>query len=120
MKVSVECRSPLIQKSLEIFLKKYLSASKHSDIIIRDEKCFEDERCFYISSKKDADLIKPFSKSQLILALEAKYKTLAKKDVFVEDKSEELGIDILEKRIKQLTSEYQENILKTVRAFYEK
>lgn len=125
MKISIECKSPLMQKSMEMFLKNYLSSSRTCDIVLRDEPCLNDERCFYVSTKKGADLVKPFSKSQLILALESKYKSI-KKNLPIEDEEniaedeETIGIEILEKRIKFLTSEYQENILKAVRAFYEK
>lgn len=108
-----------------------LSTLKNCDIVIKDLKCIDDEKCFYISSNKDADLIKPFSKSQLILALEKKYKSMYKTPLHVENTDtpsvkEELNheyapldFDILEKRIESLTKEYQENILKAVRAFYE-
>ncbi len=124
MKVAVECQSPLLQKSLELFLMKYLSSSKKSDIIIRDEACLNDSRCFYISSDEEADLVKPFSKSQLVLALEKKYNDLYSKssNVVVKDENIEEGMnfEILEKRIELLTQEYQENILRAVKAFYEK
>ncbi|WP_297443517.1 hypothetical protein [Sulfurimonas sp.] len=124
MKVAVECQSPLLQKSLEVFLAKYLSLSKKSDIIIRDEECLNDERCFYIASNEKADLLKPFSKSQLILALEKKYNELYPntkqvKEVAVE-KEKPMSFEILEKRIELLTQEYQANILRAVKAFYEK
>ena len=123
MKVAVECKSPLMQKSLELFLENYLCSSKHCDIILRDEPCLENEKCFYVSSSKDADLVKPFSKSQLILALENRYKNMIKDmpQEATEALSENpLNFDILEKRIDSLTKEYQANILKAVRAFYEK
>jgi len=115
MKVAVECKSPLMQKSLEMFLQQHLSTLKQCDIVIRDIKCLNDERCFYISSSNDADLIKPFSKSQLILALENRYTTIKK------DRREVQTVDfnILEKRIASLTKEYQANILQAVKAFYE-
>ena len=125
MKVAVACQSPLLQKSLEIFLSKYLSSSKRSDIIIRDEECLEDKKCFYIASNEKADLLKPFSKSQLILALEKRYKELYTKRVTPESEmqtevsSEAIDFSILEKRIAYLTQEYQENILRAVKAFYE-
>jgi len=131
MNVAVECKSPLMQKSLEMFLTNHLSTLKNCDIVIKDLKCIGDAKCFYISSDKDADLIKPFSKSQLILALEKKYKSMHKTPLHVENtdissvKAElnheyaPLDFDILEKRIESLTKEYQENILKAVRAFYE-
>jgi len=124
MKIAVECKSPLLQKSLEIFLSHHLSSTKQGKIIVRDEPCIGDKKCFYISSDKDADLIKPFSKSQLILALENRYKILYKGKVSrdeVEELSDEpLNFSILEKRIELLTKEYQHNILTAVRAFYEK
>ncbi len=121
MKIAVECKSPLLQKSLELFLVKYLSSPKHCDILIRDVKCLGDERCFYISSDSDADLVKPFSKSGLILALEKRYKSLDKDDSSESlDVADGLDFAILEKRIDSLTEEYKQNILKAVRAFYEK
>ena len=126
MKVAVECKSPLMQKSLEMFLEKHLCSLKQCDIVIRDTKCLNDNRCFYISSDKDADLIKPFSKSQLILALEKRYRSTNKDVLHVESQKEEiyseyasLDFSILEKRIDSLTKEYQQNILQAVRAFYE-
>ena len=126
MKVAVECKSPLMQKSLEMFLQQHLSTLKQCDIVIRDIKCLNDERCFYISSDSDADLIKPFSKSQLILALENRYESMKKDRREIETIKEEihneyapLDFDILEKRIESLTKEYQANILQAVKAFYE-
>ncbi len=106
-----------MQKSMEMFLKDYLSASRQCDIVLRDEKCLNDVRCFYVSTKKDADLVKPFTKAQLIFALEKKYKTLQQT---VEKDADSLSFEVLEKRIAYLTQEYQDNILKAVKAFYEK
>ena len=123
MKISIECKSPLLQKSLEVFLARYLSSTKHCDIIIRDEECLEDKRCFFISGSTDSDLRKPFSKSQLILALENRYQSVTKdkpKKIKKPTIEEPLNFEILEDRIEFLTKEYQQNILKAVKAFYEK
>ena len=122
MKVAVECESPLLQKSLEMFLANYLSSKKKSDLVVRDTKCLNDDKCFYISSDDDSDLKKPFSKSQLILALENRYKKLYQPDSAKEVQTidKELDFSILEKRIESLTYEYQQNILRVVKAFYEK
>lgn len=123
MKIAVECKSLLLQKSLEIFLLKYVSSKKLSDIIVRDQVCLDDKRCFYIASNLDADLQKPFSKSQLILALEKKYESLQQSEERSTSKvgnSEALNFEMLEKRIDYLTKEYQQNIINTVKAFYEK
>ncbi len=113
MKIAVECKSPLLQKSLELFLSPYLCTSKYCDILVRDEESKEDEKCFFISATTGADLKKPFSKSQLILALEKKYKSMTKTEV-------SLDFDILEKHIHYLSQEYEKNILTAVKAFYEK
>jgi len=125
MKVAVSCTSPLLQKSLELFLEKRLSSVSRADIIIRDKRCQKESKCFYISADKDADLKKPFSKSQLILALEEHYKRLHPQKQDTPSKEliqshEGMDFSILEQRIESLTQEYQENILRTVKAFYEK
>lgn len=128
MKIAVECHSPLLQKSLEIFLSKYLSSAKKCDILIRDTPCLNDERCFYIASSKDADLIKPFSKSQLILALEKRFKEQGGNARLTEQNPQEyemkssrdsLDFSILEKRIDALTLEYKESVIRAIKAFYE-
>lgn len=120
MRVAVDCKSPLLQKSLELFLGKHLSSIKSCDIVLRDTKCVDDEKCFYISASNDADLVKPFSKSQLILALEKRYKSLNKKIVESYYDEDHLDFEILERRIESLTREYQANIIKAIRAFYER
>ncbi|MBU0633159.1 hypothetical protein KKA17_11000 [bacterium] len=132
MKVAVKCESPLLQKSLELFLSKYLSPLKSSDIVISDQKLDIDKKTIYISDSKDADLIKPFSKSQLILVLERFTKNDKERknilslvdDLEAQDEGHlskgELDFKFLEDRIEKLTKEYQENLIKTIRAFYEK
>jgi hypothetical protein len=126
MKIAVECQSKLLQKSLELFLSKYLTSIKHCDIVVRDGECIDNIKCFWIGSESNADLIKPFSKSQLILALENRYAIIQAKEIDIED-DEIIPIDensskdfsILERRIVMLTQEYQANILNVVKAFYE-
>jgi hypothetical protein len=120
MKVAVECKSPLLQKSLELFLEKYLSSLKQCDIVVRDMECLNDERCFFVSSEKGADLIKPFSKSQLIIELEKKYKTLKRTQIEDVIENNPMDFDILEKRIEFLTQEYKNNVIRAVKVFYEK
>ena len=127
MKVAVSCTSPLLQKSLELFLDKHLSSVSRADIIIRDERCLENDKCFYISADESADLKKPFSKSQLILALQKRYTALhpqeqstSKQEIPQVQVQTGMDFSILEQRIESLTQEYQVNILRTVKAFYEK
>jgi len=125
MKIAVECKSPLLQKSLEIFLSKYLTSYKQCDIVVRDEKCLNDERCFCVLGDETADLKKPFSKSQLILALQNKYESMSQGEVSKQTSdtqlyNEPVDFEILQNRIEYLTKEYQQNIIKAIKAFYEK
>ncbi|MFA6759858.1 MAG: hypothetical protein WCR69_02290 [Sulfuricurvum sp.] len=114
MRVAIECRSPLLQKSLELLLGKHLSSNRASDLLIKDTKC-DDERCFYIGSSDDADLKKPFTKSQLMFALERRYEAKLE----TPHRDDEMGFELLERRINTLTREYEQNIIKAIKAFYE-
>ncbi|MBU1927996.1 hypothetical protein KKG77_03245, partial [bacterium] len=94
------------------------------DIVVRDTECLNDVKCFYIAGNEKAHLKKPFSKSQLILALENKYESMGHESGVVEkeplERDEPINFDILERRIELLTKEYQHNIINAIKAFYEK
>ncbi|HEX5710869.1 MAG TPA: hypothetical protein VFX68_05940 [Sulfuricurvum sp.] len=125
MKVAVQCDSPLLQRSLELFLDGYLSSKRQCDVLIRDKAILDDEYpTFFITQDSKTDLIKPFSKVQLIEALHQKLESVQSIDPNKEktdglDESR-VGFEILEHHIEKLTREYQANILKAVKAFYEK
>jgi hypothetical protein len=128
MRVAIQCDSPLLQRSLELFLEGHLGSRRHCDIIIRDKAIIDDEYpTLYISSDATADLVKPFSKAQLFEALHLSLQraqglnSSAIEENMIEKMDENrVGFEILEHHIEKLTREYQANILKAVRAFYEK
>ena len=130
MKVAVQCESPLLQRSLELFLKGHLSSLKQCDVVVSDQRLAETGRpVLLVSSGSDADIVKPFSRSQLMIVLEQALKKeeemgeiAAIADEMEPEIEEEAPLDfkILEKRIELLTKEYQQNVLKAVRAFYER
>lgn len=127
MKVAIACESPLLQRSLELFLEGYLSSQRHCDIVIRDNLVYSDEHLsLIIGTSDDSDLRKPFSKAQLFHALGQKLEALKQEfapsvsTVMEEEEEGEVSFDILERHIDKLTREYQANVLKAVRAFYEK
>ncbi len=131
MKVAIQCVSPLLQRSLELFLHDRLSSYKQCDLVIRDRpRAGEEHPQFLIGPREGAHLEKPFSKSQLLLSLEkfmqdrqvgrdAMETARMMEEPEVVQKSSPEGFALLEKRITQLTREYQENVMKAVRAFYE-
>lgn len=126
MKVAIQCDSPLLQRSLELFLEGNLTSLRQCDILIRDKNIQDDQYpTFIIGSDDTADLIKPFSKAQLLHALNQKiesdkFPVLEMSDEPVEPNNEKVSFEILERHIEKLTREYQSNILKAIRAFYEK
>ncbi len=126
MKIAIQCDSPLLQRSLELFLEGQLSSIRQCDILIRDREIRDDNHpTFVIGSNESADLIKPFSKAQLLHALAQKFDSLKQTPAATKEesapKSEEgVSFEILERHIEKLTREYQDNILKAIRAFYEK
>jgi len=124
MKVAVQCESALLQRSLELFLGEHLSSLKQCDLVIRDKKIMDDHHSLYISASQDSDIKKPFSRSQLYLALENFYKNLGDiQSIQAYDEelhaSEEKDFTLLEERIEQLTQEYKNNLVRVVKAFYE-
>jgi len=130
LKVAVQCESALLQRSVELFLDKHLSSLKQCDIVIRDTKVMDAYHSLYISSEKDSDLVKPFSRSQLFLSLENFYNKIVQiqsvkdydEDVMNSNSSQSQTTNpylVLEERIEALTQEYKNNIMKMVKDFYE-
>ena len=128
MKVAIQCDSPLLQRSLELFLDGHLSSIRQCDILVRDKDIRDETHpTFVIGTNEGSDLIKPFSKAQLLHALTQKIESLKQhpttqpiKDEILHSSAEEVSFEILERHIDKLTREYQANIIKAIRAFYEK
>lgn len=125
MKIAVQCNSPLLQKSLEMFLREHITTLKQCDLVLRDKKIIDGKNSLFISSSKDADLIKPFSKSQLLLKIEEHLANRKSKQLIHEEIKGELKLTegksfkSLEKKIETLTRNYQHKLLKVIREHYE-
>jgi hypothetical protein len=124
MKVAVQCESALLQRSLELFLEGHLSSLKQCDVVLRDRKIMDSHHSLYISEDDEADIKKPFSRSQLFVALEAFYSKLEDIEsvqAYDDDMEAEKRKDftLLEERIEHLTQEYKRNLLYVIKAFYE-
>lgn len=125
MKVAVQCESALLQRSLELFLEGNLSSLKQCDLVIRDTKIMDSYHSLYISSSDASDIKKPFSRSQLYLALEKFYQRISGIQSVGEGELEAAIAEqpkdfrLLEERIEQLTQEYKNSIMHLVKAFYE-
>ncbi len=130
MKVAIECRSPLLQKSLENFLEGHLCSSKHCDFLLSDENLLGRDNVLRIGSDVNADIMKPFSKSQLLLKLEHYYKIKEEANTAMElvnemDSFEGVELAIketplkniseLEEKIERLTASYVQGVMSLVR-----
>lgn len=119
MKVAIQCDSPLLQRSLELFLKDDVSTIQGCDILIRDKAILDDNHLTFVVGM---DIAKPFSKDQLFRALDLKYKNTKmpyQEETVVSQILHQRPVETLEQRIDLLTCEYQANILNTIREFYE-
>ncbi len=119
LKISIMCDSLLLQNSLEIFLRDYLSSYKQCEMVLSDKKRDVKKPLVVINSSKDADIKVPFSKSSLLLDLQNLYQKKYKKEGIQSDNPQKNSLWKLERKIDKLTLEFRENLIKTIRDFYE-
>lgn len=122
MKIALACKSLLLTKSLEIFLKNNISSYKKCDFVISDSRLDIDKPLFVISNNT-SDLKMPFSESSLMIELDKFYneiilnKTVNKS----EPKIEEVDIDEnLKIKIDFLTKKFRDDLVSTMQEYYEK
>jgi len=119
VKISVICDSLLLKNSLEIFLKDYITTYKNSDIVLSDKKLDIDKPLVLVGSFEEADIVVPFSRSSLLLGLEKSYKKKVKKRESKKRKKDKKRVWKLEREIDKLTLKFREDLIKTIREFYE-
>ena len=95
MKVKIECKSPLLQKSLEYFLKDYID---ENGILITDD--FEKDGIII-----GKDIKKPFTKTSLVLQLQKKLAPTTK---------------TFESEFEEIFDEFKEKLLKLIKDYYGK
>ena len=116
------CDSLLLQNSLEIFLREYLSSYKQCEMVLSDKKREINKPIILVNSSKDADIKVPFSKSSLLLKLQNIYQKKVNKVSNNKNTENTKKNDLwkLERKIDKLTLEYRDSLIKIIREFYEK
>jgi len=114
MKVMVKCLSPLLQKTLEIYLQKHLYDIELADVLITDTKVLSEKVVFTVGNDETADLRTPFSKKELFDALEKFYKTNPRL-VHIQHTKE-----TLESMIEKLNKKHHEKITRLIKSYHEK
>ncbi|SQB98993.1 hypothetical protein [Helicobacter fennelliae] len=94
MKIAIVCESELLQKSLEIYLKEYLSSLSDCDFVISDYNASDLKPLCLVGNGQNAHIKKPFTQLSLLkdiydfyetffLTSDSKLQGLSKQDIFV-------------------------------------
>ena len=75
MKISFECDCVLLEESLKLFLRDFISPRKDCDFIVADKK-IEAKKPVFVIAEHSPHLKIPFSKEALISALEEFYSAI--------------------------------------------
>ena len=75
MKISFECDCVLLEESLKLFLRDFISPRKDCDFIVADRK-IETKKPVFVIAEHSPHLKIPFSKEVLISALEEFYSAI--------------------------------------------
>jgi len=119
LKIALACQSILLEKSLGVFLKSYIVPYKQCDFVISDKKIEIDKPLFYIAAE-EADLILPFSKTNLILKIEKFYDFLFEKESKEKFLKEiKVSTKDLKEKITKLTDTFRDDLLKTISEHYD-
>ncbi|CAM2897609.1 hypothetical protein [Helicobacter burdigaliensis] len=73
MKIALICDSQLLNRSLEMYLKDYLTSYKLCDFIVATKPTETSKPIFLIGDSKEAHLKKPFTKELLLQKLQEFY-----------------------------------------------
>lgn len=75
MKISFECDCVLLEESLKLFLRDFISPRKDCDFIVADRK-IETKKPIFVIAEHSPHLQIPFSKEALVSALEEFYSAI--------------------------------------------
>jgi len=117
MKIALACKSLLLTKSLEIFLKKKISSYKKCDFVISDSKIEIDKPLFVISGNT-SNLQAPFPASALMIELDKFYNKISSNLVY-KDKDIDLN-EKLKEKIDFLTQKFRDDLLSAIEEYCEK
>ena len=116
MKIALACQSVLLEKSLEIFLKSYITPYKQCNFVISDRKIEIDKPLFYIATE-NSDLIIPFSKSALMIKVESFYDSLFKEET--KESIKKVDIKDIEVKITKLTDNFRDDLVSLIKEHYD-
>ena len=111
MKVALVCESPLLKKSLELYLKENVSTYEACDFVISDRAVKSKKPVLYIGKRKDATISVPFSKEQMLSSAQQFYN---------HHLGQESDKAVMDEIVAGLNKKHKEKIEKIIREFHEK
>ncbi len=115
MKVALVCDSPLLKKSLQLYLKESVSSYEECDFVISDRVVKSKKPVLHIGKEKDATLQVPFSKEEVLSKTQLFYqKHLA------ENENESIQERELAKILSKLNKKHKEKIERIIREYHGK
>lgn len=122
MKIAIDCKSTLLKKALYMFLQPLIVNKKQCEFIICDYESKQDYPVFYIETQ-NSHLKKPFSKDQLLSALDKFYQNIEKKSNTAKETQKTKEIEkkdtSLEEKIDALTMDFRNKLIQTIHEYYE-
>ena len=121
MKLAIMCKSLLLERALKLFLQPYIAPLKHCDFVICDHELKVDVPQFKIKTP-DSKLAFPFSKSALLVAVEKFTHNLdiASEAAMVSVKENKPDFSVLEDKLNKICSQFNAQIIRTIKEHYEK
>ena len=111
MKVALVCESPLLKKSLELYLKENVSTYEVCDFVISDRAVKSKKPVLFIGKREDAVLKVPFSKAEVLSKAQQFYMRHLPESA----DSDKVALDEV---LAKLNKKHKEKIEKILREFH--
>ncbi len=120
MKIAIMCDSPLLGRCLEYYLKDFIVGYRQCDFVIADKEIdVAKPLCLISIDEKKAAIIKPFTRTQLLVGVQKFFKSLrikpSLKDIDETHKDYELKL-----KIDHVMSNFADELYWTISEHYEK
>lgn len=109
MKIALECKDIILEKTLMLFLKDFLVLKKDCDFLVCDEKLDINKPQFLIN-KHSQHLSLPFSKDELLSSLQKFDESLKELALKLAEEKKKILEDRIEKIADEFRKAYQQDI----------
>lgn len=118
MKIAIVCDSPLLEQCLRYYLKDFITSHRQCDFVIADRPIEIDKPLCLISMQEDAAIMKPFTRTQLLVGVQRFFKSLRIKPRLreIDEGHKDYA---LKKRIEEIMSNFADELYWAMSEHYE-